>query len=94
MSTRAKRKLRHTIKSFLLKEDTTEDQSSSEDIQSNFLLDNLDDSDEEILIFHDKRDPKTKKKVVDKKKSYKMTVVDERVGYKIRLDDQFYSQNA
>jgi len=35
---------------FELKEDSEEAKSSSEDSQTNFLLDNLDDSDEEIDI--------------------------------------------
>ena len=51
----------------------------------------MDDADEEIVIFE--KNPVTKKKVRSKK-SYKMTVVEERVGYKIRLDDQYYSMAA
>ena len=47
-------------------------------------MNNLDDSDEEIVIWD--VNPVTKKKTKSKK-SYKMTVVDDRVGFKIRLDD-------
>ena len=85
------RKYKSPIKTFLLKEDSTDLNSSSEDIETNHLLDNLDDSDEDIIIYE--RDPKTKNKVKSKK-SYRMTKIDERVGFKIRLDDQFYSQAA
>ena len=80
-----KRKISKPIMKFQLKEDTTDcNESSSEDEETNYLLENLDDSDEEIVIWD--VNPVTKKKTKSKK-SYKMTVVDDRVGFKIRLDD-------
>jgi hypothetical protein len=55
-------------------------------------LENLDDSDEEVVVYE--INPKTKRKTKSVKESYKMTVVNDRVGFKIRLDDRFYGQAA
>jgi hypothetical protein len=72
---------------FELKEDSSDAKSSSEDSQTNFLLDNLDDSEEEIDIFDEDEITGEKTK---SQKSYKIGVVDDRIGFKIRLEDKFY----
>ena len=54
------------------------------------MLDNLDDSDEEVQIWEE--GPDGEKKL--SKKSYGMHVVEDRIGFKIRLDDQYYNQFA
>ena len=76
---------------FSLREDTHPAESSSEDEETNNLLDNLDDSDEEIQIWDT---DKTGERVLNAKKSYGMKVVEDRIGFKIRLDDQYYNQFA
>ena len=54
------------------------------------MLDTLDDSDEEVQIWEE--GPDGEKKL--SKKSYGMHVVEDRIGFKIRLDDQYYNQFA
>lgn len=71
---------------FSLKEDSTINDSSSEDEETNNLLENLDDSDEEIQIWDEVNGEKKLSK-----KSYGMKVVEDRIGFKIRLDDQYYN---
>ena len=77
---------------FELKEDSSEQKSSSEDEDTNYMLDNLDDSDEEIEVLDE--DPITGEKTKSYEKSYKMSVIDDRIGFKLRLDDKLFDQAA
>jgi hypothetical protein len=73
------------IMNFELKDDSESAKSSSEDEETNNLLENLDDSDEEVAVFEE--DEITGEKIENLEKSYKMSVLDDKIGLKMRLDE-------
>ena len=81
---------------FSLKEDTEKDSeditSSDEDDEEEDEVPELQKEDELIPVYEE--DQRTGQKMVSRKLSYKMSFVDDRVGVRLNLNDNYFNEDA